>query len=241
MSLEELIVRWDNFIQKIKNRFYEVLAQAEGPLDEVINNLQYDNIIIHNIKTGLHNQSVIQLKEKAEEGWEKMQAEMANYGKFFWNQKSEQYKKLEDLREYLDTEFLKFEVNLYAKAARKILDNVKNHIAEKKMHLCTQCAAELPINVYSFVAVNLKCESCGSVNTYQPDDRIRALEYYVINNLAEEYALPAKLRAKYDKNAGREYYTMYYTYLMDNIPDKKEFYKRDMDERINNPMFTNNL
>jgi hypothetical protein len=241
MSLEELITRWDNFLQKLRDRFHEVLNQAEEPLNEVINNLQYDNVIIHNIKTGLHNQAVTQLFQKAEEGWGKMEMEMAKYGKIFWGQKSDQHKKLEDLREYLDTEFYKFEVNIYANAARKILDNVKKHIDENKMHKCTQCAAELPINVYSFVALNMKCDSCGSVNTYQPDDRIRALEYYVINNLAEEYAMPAKLRSRYDMNARKEYYNLYYSYLMENVPDKKDFYKRDMEERINNPLFANSL
>jgi len=87
------------------------------------------------------------------------------------------------------------------------------------------------------MAVNIKCESCGSVNTYQPDDRIRALEYYVINNLAEEKALPLKIQARHDKGAQKEYYKVYYGYLMENVPDKKEFYQRQMEERINNPFF----
>jgi hypothetical protein len=241
MSLEDLSKRWDTFIQKLKDRFFEVIQQAEGPLDEVINNLQYDNVVIINIKTALHNQTVIQLWEKAEQGWEKMQGEMAKHGKIFFNQKTSEYNKLEQFREWLDTEFMKFEVAIFAKAARKILDNVKKHIDEKKMHRCTQCAAELPINVYSFMAINLKCESCGSVNTYQPDDRGRALEYYVLNNLAEEYALPAKLRAKHDRFCQQEYYRMYYGYLMETVPDKKEFYQRDMDKRVNDPLFSMNF
>jgi len=74
------------------------------------------------------------------------------------------------------------------------------------MHRCTQCAAELPINIYSFMAVNIKCESCGAVNTYQPDDRVRALEYYVIEPLAEEYAIEEKIKGATDKSAMKEYY-----------------------------------
>jgi len=199
----------------------------------------FDNVIIHNVKTGLHNQTVVQLTQKAEEGWNKMDAEMLKYGKFFWNQKSDQHKKLDEFRQWVDTEFQKFEIGLYARAARKILDNVKHHIDEKKMHKCTQCGAELPINVYSFMAVNIKCDSCGSVNTYQPDDRIRALDYYVLNHLADEKAMETKLRAKYDKNSQKEYYKIYYGFLIETVPDKKEFYQRQMDERLNNPFFTN--
>ena len=202
----------------------------------MINNLQYDNVIIHNIKTGLYNQTVTQLYKKAEEGWAKMQSEIFNSWKF--NMIKPQSDKMVYFRNWMDDEFMRFEIKLYAKAANKILENVKQHIDDKKMHRCTQCAAELPIKIYSFIAVNIKCESCGSVNTYQPDDRIRALEYYVIEPLAEEYAMEAKIRGKVDKNAQREYYKMYYTYLMENVPDKKDFYKRTMDERLNNPFFT---
>jgi hypothetical protein len=82
------------------------------------------------------------------------------------------------------------------------------------------------------MAVNLKCESCGSVNTYQPDDRVRALEYYVLNHLAEEQAFELKLKGRSDRKMAVEYYKKYYGYLMDNVPEKKDFYKRDMDERI---------
>lgn len=238
MSYEELITRWDNFLGKLKDRYFEVLQQAEGPLEEVISNLQYDNVVIHNIKNGLHNQAVIQLTQKADEGWNKMEVEMAKFGKLFWNQKSAQHGKLAGFRNWVETEFLKFETGLYARAARKILENVKHHIDEKKMHRCTQCAAELPIKIYSFMAVNLKCASCGSVNTYQPDDRIRALEYYVLNHLAEEHALEAKLKARGDKNAQKDYYRIYYGFLMENVPDKKDSYERQMQERINNPFFS---
>jgi hypothetical protein len=235
MTAEELIKRWDNYLGKLKERYFEIIKQAEEPLNEVIENLQYDNVVIINIKTALHNQTVEQLYKKAEEGWSKMQGEIMKAGLF--TQIKGQSNKMVVFRDWMETDFTRFEVNLFARAARKILDNVKKHIDEKKIHRCTQCAAELPINIYSFMAINIKCESCGSVNTYQPDDRIRALEYYVIEPLADEYALEPKLNRFKDKNAEQEYFKMYYTYLMDNVPEKREAYKRTLDERLNNPFF----
>lgn len=233
---QQLVKRWDNYLSKLKERYYVVLKQSEEPLQNVIDNIQYDSVIIHNIKTGLHNQTVEQLSEKADEGWNKMESEMEKAGISF-KLISEERMKVDQIKEWFAIEFQKFEVGLYAKAARKILDNVRKHIDDSKLHRCTQCAAELPIKIYSFMAVNIKCESCGSVNTYQPDDRIRALEYYVLNHLAEEYAFPEKLKAREDKEAQKEYYRKYYGYLMENVPDKKEFYERDMNERISNPFF----
>ncbi|MEP7147144.1 MAG: hypothetical protein ABI792_09065 [bacterium] len=236
-EFQGLVTRWDNFLVKIKERYHEVLQQAEEPLKNVINNIQYDTVIIHNIKTGLYSQAVEQLSRKVDEGWNKMEAEMGKLGvsrSFI----TEQHQKSDTFKETLANEFKYFEVSLYGKAARQILENVRKHINENKLHSCTQCGAELPIKIYSFMSVNIKCESCGSVNTYKPDDRIRALEYYVINHLAEEQAFPAKLKAKHDKNAQKEYFKTYYGFLIENVPDKKDFYQREMDERINNPFFS---
>lgn len=231
--MEELSQRWDSFLAKLRERYIEVIAQSEGPLNDIIANLQFDNVVIHNVRNGLHNQTVIQLTRKAEEGWGKMEVEMAKQLKLFGSGKESERRKLDEFRQWINTEFMKFEIGLYARGARKILENVKKHIDENKLHRCTQCAAELPINVYSFMAVNLKCESCGSVNTYQPDDRIRALEYYVLNHLADEHAMEAKL-----KKDMKEYYTKYYGYLMETVPDKRRFYERDLKERLTNPMFS---
>ena len=230
-QVQQLGERWGTFLDKIQARYNEVLEQSAEPLKETINNLQYDTIIIHNILTALKNQTVQQLTEKIEEGWKKMYGEMNKVGASR-EELSRQGARGAFVKDKMSVDFRVFEVKTYGDAARKILANVQAHIDETKLHRCTQCGADLPIKVYSFMAVNIKCDSCGSVNTYQPDDRVRALEYYVINNLAEEIALPEKMRAEYDKNAAKEYYRKYYGFLMENVPDKKEFYERDMNERI---------
>lgn len=237
-EVQALATRWDGFLKKIEGRYYEVLEQTSAPLDDVINGLQYDTVIITNITNGLKNQTVTQLSEKVDSAIDKLEAEMEKAGAsrdFKWNQRS----KASVIKNWMDIEYSKFEVSLFARAAKKILENVKAHVEEKKMHRCTQCGAELPIKIFSFMAVNMKCESCGSVNTYQPDDRVRCMEYYVITQLAEEHAFPEKLKARTDKSAMKEYYKKFYGYLIENIPDKKEYYERDLHERLTNPMFTN--
>jgi predicted RNA-binding Zn-ribbon protein involved in translation (DUF1610 family) len=229
---EQLSNRWAGFLAKVKERYNEVLQQAEGPLSDTINNLQYDNIIIHNIMTALRNQTVEQLGEKVDEGWKKMKLEMEKIGASrndMWLQTNEGGA----LKGWMQDNFLEYRMKIYARAARKILENVKAHVDETKMHRCTQCGAELPIRIYSFMAVNLKCESCGSVNTYQPDDRVRALEYYVLNNLADEQAYGLKLQAIFDRTKIKDYFEKYYSFIIENVPDKKEFYEREKQLRIN--------
>ncbi|KXK02378.1 MAG: hypothetical protein OZ913_05130 [Ignavibacteriaceae bacterium] len=236
MSSGQLTQRWDTFLGKLKDRFNDILTQTDSPLDEIISGLQFDTVPIHNVLNGLKYQTVEQLSQKGEEGWSKMQAELIKSIQVF--SQGAEYSKLTRFIGWMNDEFMRFEVKTYAKAARKVLENVKSHIDEKKIHRCTQCAGELNINVYSFNAINIKCESCGSVNTYQPDDRIRAMEYYVINHLAEEQAIEEKIRGQRDKSAMKEYYRKYYGFMMENIPDKKELYERDLNERINNPFFS---
>jgi hypothetical protein len=235
MPEQDIITRWDNYLKKLNDRFYEVLSSADEPFNSVIDGLQYDNIVIINALNGLKDQSVYQLHKKAEEGWEKMQAEIYKSGKL--NIIPEQAQKVESLRAKMESEFEKYEIKLFAKAARKIFENVQKHIDENKIRRCTQCAADLPVSAYSFMAVNIKCESCGSVNTFQPDDRIRALEYYVIEPLANEYAMEEKIKGKTDKNMMKEYYRKFYGFLIEKVPDKKEFYERTMNERLTNPHF----
>lgn len=235
-EVQAIVERWNGFLKKIEGRYYEVLQQTEAPLDGVIGNIQYDNVIIHNIANGLKNQTVTQLSEKVDAAAIKVEGELKKAGAssdLVYGERN----KIHVLKNWMEIEYLKFEVGLFARAAKKILENVKNHINESKMHRCTQCGAELPINVFSFMSINMKCDSCGSVNTYQPDDRVKALEYYVITPLAEEFAFSEKLKARTDKSAMKEYYKKYYGYLMDNVPDKKSYYERDLNERLTNPMF----
>jgi hypothetical protein len=233
---QELIARWDGYLNKLRDRFYEVLNSTEEPMAGVLDGLQYDNIILINILNGLKFQTVTQLSAKADEGWSKMRLELQKI-----NANSvikEQAPKADIFKNWIDEEFQRYEIKLFARAANKILENVKTHIGDKKLHRCTQCAGELPINVYSFMAINLKCESCGSVNTYQPDDRIRALEYYVIEPLANEFAMEEKIKGYRDNNIQKEYWKKFYGYLMENVPDKKEYFQRTLDERLNNRFFS---
>ena len=70
-EFQALIARWDGFLDKIKTRYYEILQQAEAPLADVINNIQYDTVVIINITNALKYQAVDELGKKAEDGWKK--------------------------------------------------------------------------------------------------------------------------------------------------------------------------
>jgi len=237
-EFKALTDRWNGFLQKVQERHDELMSQAQEGLKGMIEGIQYDTVGIHNVLSGLKFQMVDELGKKLDEGWKKMRVEMEKVGASS-NQISLQSTGSLMMKNEYEKEFGTFEIKTYADAARQILANVKQHINENKLHRCSQCGAELPIHVYSFMSVNIKCESCGSVNTYIPDDRVKALEYNVLNHLADEYSYPERLKAASDKDANKEYLKKYYGYLMENVPDKKEYYQRAMDESFkkvdNNP------
>ena len=235
MGAEEkaaLMQRLDVFLAKLKMRYQEILDSAKQPLEDTINGLSYDTIILINIFTALRDQAVTQLSRKAEDGYSKMSEQFYKLGISGAEEKAAMGR-MKELKIYLETEFTTYETETYSKAAEKILSNVKEHVNETKLHRCTQCGAELPINIYSFMSLNIKCESCGSVNTYIPDDRVRALEYYVLNYFAAEKALPLKLAAIKEGRSGKEYWKDYFEYMMEKIPEKKDQYERTMKARLN--------
>ena len=235
-EFQALTDRWDGFLDKIKSRHNEVIEEAKGPMAEVIEGLEYDTIVIHNILNGIRHQSATLLYKKCEENWEKMQAELEKIGTSY-DTIFKIRKKHENLRQWMEEDFERYSIKTFADAARKIEQNVKKHIDENKIHNCVQCGDQLPIKMYSFMAINLKCPSCGAVNTYEPDGHVRSMEYYVIGHLAEEYAMEEKIKGEKDKKLMADYFKKYYGFIIEKIPDKKEYTERILNDKLNNPDF----
>ena len=42
-EFQQLVTRWDNYLAKLKERYYEVLQQSDEPLKNVIENIRYDD------------------------------------------------------------------------------------------------------------------------------------------------------------------------------------------------------
>ena len=230
-----LVDRWNGFLEKIKSRYYEVLEQAKGPMDEMFDTLEFNQMLIYNLLNGLKHQTVEQLTTKTEESWHKMSTELGKVKQPSGGFAKTKQKHL-DLLNWMKDDFERYSIKTYANAARKYEENVRKHIDENKLINCVQCGGELPIEVYSFNALNVKCTSCGSVNTYEPDGRIRMLEGGVCH-LADEYAMEEKLKAEDDIKFKAAYYKKYYGFIIEKIPSKKEHYERLMTDKLSNPVF----
>ncbi len=247
---QELIERWDTFLEKIKQRCKEMINQANQGTDMFVPQLQFDTNAVGNAWTGIKSQ-IYQLTEKMEEGWNKMD-DLFDEAESSAEQTEEQRDKKQETKTYINWQYEKNKTLAIGKSAKQVLFNVKNHINENKIHSCTQCGSPLNINIYTFMAKNIKCDSCGSVNTYEPDGKIIALESWVVEPLAKEHVLEEQEKefhleelisytnfgqvTKDQKskliNLRKARINKYYQFLISSIPEKTEYYTRKRDERI---------
>lgn len=230
---QALVQRWDGFLAKIKDRYNEVIDMSREPLNEMISGLEYDSIVLHNALQGIKNQSVFQLDKKIDEAWEKMEGEMDKMD-INYDHVHPHREKGEKTSKWMWDEFERFSVKTFADAARQIEKNIRAVVDENAIHNCISCAGQLPVEIWAFQAVNVICPNCGSVNTYEPDGRVRAYEG-VIGAYAQEHAVEEWIKHGDDNKYSAAYYKKYYTFFIENLPQRKEHYQRLMNDKLNNP------
>lgn len=230
---QTLVKRWDGFLAKIKDRYNEVIESSKEPLQDMILNLEFDSVIIHNALQGIKNLSVFQLDKKIDEGWAKMEIEAEklniNYG-LLDTPRENNIK----TSKWLWTEFEKFSIKISADAARQIEKNIRAGVDENMIHNCVSCGGPLPVEIWSFQAINVNCPNCGSVNTYEPDGRVRAYEG-VILTYAQEYAMDDYMNRENDSKSLLNYYKKYYSFIIEKLPQRKEYYERILNDKLTNP------
>jgi predicted RNA-binding Zn-ribbon protein involved in translation (DUF1610 family) len=231
---QALVQRWDGFLGKIKDRYNEVIDMSREPLKEMITGLEYDSIVLHNALQGIKNQSVFQLDKKINEAWEKMENEADKLG-INYGLMDTPREKSSKTSKWMWDEFERFSVKIFADAARQIEKNIRSVVDENTINNCVSCAGQLPVEIWAFQAVNVICPNCGSVNTYEPDGRVRAMEG-VIGAYAQEHAVEEWIKHGNgdDKKDSAEYYKKYYTFFIENLPQRKEHYERLLNDKLSN-------
>ena len=259
MGKKKLIKRWDSFLEKIEERFDEILEQSEQATAQVIEKLEYDSTSIMNAWEGIELK-LLKLQDKAEDAWsDKMDDLFGDRDDVSSKERYRELFKYEGLNHEMQKKYVKTHTKVLAEAGRKIYNNVINHIDTNKIHSCKQCGDQMNIEIYSFMAKNIKCDSCGTVNSYEPDSRIQALEAFVIDPLAEELVLDLKIKQLDIEHAisrlhdnrnkegakekelklerqlidtKKEIINKYYSYCETNIPDKAPYFKKQKEERL---------
>jgi hypothetical protein len=243
----ETVARWEGFIAKIKERFEQLMAEARegclGLLD--LNGL--DPQAMGNAWTGMTNQVHV-LREKVEEIWRikvEPSLEQAEAAADIVDRECDRGR---DFADWMDRQCERTEVEIFAAAADHRL--VAARKAMDKGFRCTQCSAELPIPEAFFRSVNVTCQYCSRVNTFEPGTQVRAVEHFCAHHLSRRAALGPwdelkdverrRRKTRGDRidilraygRANRDYWKAYYGARADLIPAYQQDLEADIDSRI---------
>ncbi|WP_282089820.1 hypothetical protein [Aquimarina algiphila] len=243
MSFIETQNRWDGFLKKIKERFQEVLEKTEAALPVLFEATDFETTTFSNAWQGIYSQAS-DLIYKIDDTWdEKVEEAFENAGVDFG---SDQFNKERDkgfhTRFDLEQKLKSYEVKIFADAAKKLVQEVKDTLS--KDFCCTQCQAKLPVKDNFFRSYYSTCEYCQTVNTFEPGTKARNIEHFAVHALGEEAALEhylhheelkfqnyLKSKEIYKKEELDAIYQKYVeTYLkkrIEIIPDYKDRYEKD--------------
>jgi hypothetical protein len=177
-SKEELILRWDSFLEKIEIRFNESLAHAEEACHEQLVETNYDYQTVMRSWSGMKAQ-IDTLVEKIDEVWEnKVQPEMELIGDFASDESDKAY----DLNHKLVYAIENFQRKLEGELSQKFYDHAIQ-IANKKSS-CSQCNAAIEIKKDIFRAQYISCVFCNAVNTIEPEAKFVKIGWGIADNIA---------------------------------------------------------
>jgi hypothetical protein len=186
MTPEQLAVqaRWQGFLDKIQERADEILAEAYPGCMAVFVEGGHDPFTMGNVLPAVRSR-LQDLSSKVQDTWfEKVSNAFFASGLSWDTGMTAEHAKLAATQHALSASFDAFEIRIKADAARML-----TALLEKKVPTelrCTQCGGPIPVP-QRFVAVNVQCGACRSVNTFEPGE-LRILHGFAIPALAHEAA-----------------------------------------------------
>jgi hypothetical protein len=241
---EELILKWDTFLEKIQTRFEDSLNQAEEACVDQLIESDYDYNTVFRSWQGMKSQ-IQNIGEKVDETWEqKVEPQMRAAGDF-WMDES---RKASELTDSLSEQIQRFQFVLEGKLSKMFYDHVME-VSQKDFN-CSQCDGNVEIAKDLFRAQYVTCEYCSTVNEFTPTTKFVEVGSVIVDNIAALRCLDSydaknsayeKLRdhrppapdAAWDTYKAA-YFNYYETYFKERIklkPSAKERFEDDMDRK----------
>ncbi len=248
-----VVDRWDQFLQKIIQRFEQALLQAEEVLLTNINQSDKDLDTTMQAWQGIKSQ-LMDLVNKTDVVFEEqVKPEMLQYVEHW--QIIDQSVKGSDIRNDLYRKIDRFQIEIEGKIAEAFYQHTIQEL--DKDFYCTQCGAELQVRKDIFRTHYVGCSYCETVNTFTPNEQVLQLRW-VVERIAKYKALPQweamqsvieaqkqlpsprtgeekekniKLFNKREK-AERTFWTTYYTIRSQYLPEYKDTIAYDVDVKM---------
>lgn len=248
MSFQKTQERWELFLTKIEETFDALMEKAQVALIPLFEQTDMEITTFQNAWRGISIQAS-NLIYKIDETWED-KVEDTFLGKDLDYESAEfiaERMKGYQLRHSLENSLKVNEIELFAKAAKRLFEVAKDILA--KDFCCSQCKASLSIKDNFFRSYYVTCDYCQTVNTFEPGTKVRNLEHFGVDALAKEAALPNEL--KYDEALFKNYaldqevyskeqlLELYKNQVVDYlekrveiIPDYQERYEKDLEAKL---------
>jgi hypothetical protein len=187
--MNEVISRWDKFLDSIESRLQEVLGEARQGCAMLLQQSDLDPTAMSNAWTAMELRAKA-LGSKIADTWSERVEPAFERADASPPVVEAQRDKGDLLQHRIEIEVERARIEIFAGAARQIWQRA---VAEAPRSLfCTQCGAELAAP-QSLAAVNVTCGYCQAVNTFEPGMRARMIEHFCAHPLSEEASWDAWL------------------------------------------------
>lgn len=232
---EQLISRWDAFLDKMRSRFKESLTYGEQAVLDALDENDYDYYGAYRVLQGARSQLYHDLVQKVSETWQQQVEPLMRVDGDYWPEES--------YKAYRLTEWMNNQIDLWlfmteGQLSKKYYDHAIQLI--NRNFFCTQCNSPIEIQKDFFMAQYVTCKYCNAVNTFEPETKYVTIGWNVVNNIAalnafDEYKAMQTARAKqgadYEKQL-RNYYKKYFDERIKLLPHTAATRLEDMEAEI---------
>jgi hypothetical protein len=168
---DEVIQRWDAFLDKTKTRASDLLAEAGGACGQTIATGECDpNVVLAGWEAVAHRTS--DLANRLMETWDGQVLGAMERASIAGERLRAEHAKAGALERWIELEIERTVLAIRCQMARETL--VREAAEDRGEQPCTQCGAPLDAPIV-FITTNLTCRHCRAIGEYVPGTRTRML------------------------------------------------------------------
>jgi hypothetical protein len=232
---EELIARWDAFLQKMETRFEESLEQGQQAVLDSLDDNDFDYFTSVRTLMAIRSRIDASLIRKIDDTWQQQVEPLMRADGHYWAEESHKgYHTSDTMHERMSL----WQYITEGRLAEKYYGHAIGLI--NRNFFCTQCNAPLQVKHDFFMAQYVPCSYCNTVNTFEPETRYVTIGWNVVDSMAALYALQEYKDMLAARSAGaavyeqavRKYYERYFDERIKLMPHTVATREQDIERKI---------
>lgn len=196
--MNAVVARWDGFLAQVRERFLQIMREAEEGCPMLLEQAEYDPVPMGNAWSAIEMRAK-QLETKIDETWNSQVERAFEQAGASAQALAYERSKGEGLRDWFEIERERIRIKIWSDAGRTFYQRAQGELG--RPFACSRCGAPMAIP-FTFRALNVPCPHCRTVNGFEPGTWMRMGEMCV-HPLCEEAAWQAWLAMHHAENAWR--------------------------------------